>query len=184
MTDSSPGPKAEREWETTRPRCATGNGSAALVDRVAFPGKVRWVNRVRRKVAGNSYAETVWMRSLHRGPHFFMHLCAALVDRVTFFGQNCGAVFEHAKMTISKEVCAIMSRWRRVPRAGLASFWRHLCAALADRVAFPGSVRRAHRMRRKGENLKVIDFGVIFDSPLRGIGRPSGVFWTKFWTGF
>ena len=98
---------------------------AALVDRVAFPGSVRRANRVRRKHEKSE----IWAS-------FLMHLCAALMDRVAFSGRNFGAVFEHAKATISKEVCTAMSHWGRVPRAGLASFLTHLCAALVHREAF------------------------------------------------
>ena len=100
---------------------------AALVDRVAFPGSVRRANRVRRKHEKSE----IWAS-------FLMHLCAALIDRVAFSGRNFGAVFEHAKATISKEVCTAMSHWGRVPRAGLASFLTHLCAALVHRDAFFG----------------------------------------------
>ena len=49
-----------------------------------------------------------------------------------------------------------MSHWGSVPRTGLASFLMHLCAALVDRVAFPGSVRRASRVRRKVEKAKLL----------------------------
>ena len=49
-----------------------------------------------------------------------------------------------------------MSQWGSVPRTGLASFLMHLCAALVDRVAFPGSVRRASRVRRKVEKAKLL----------------------------
>ena len=49
-----------------------------------------------------------------------------------------------------------MSHWGMVPRTGLASFLMHLCAALVDRVAFPGSVRRASRVRRKVEKAKLL----------------------------
>ena len=56
----------------------------------------------------------------------------------------------------------ISERFWRAPRAGLASFSTHLCAALVHRDAFPRGV------------------GVIFDAPLRGIGTPGSVFSTKF----
>ena len=59
-------------------------------------------------------------------------------------------------MTISKEICTTMPQWGSVPRTGLASFLMHLCAALVDRVAFPGSVRRASRVRRKVEKAKLL----------------------------
>ena len=41
-------------------------------------------------------------------------------------------------MIISKEICTTMSHWGSVPRAGLASFLMHLCAALVDREALFG----------------------------------------------
>ena len=53
-----------------------------------------------------------------------------------YTGMRCGAVFERAKTTISKERYTAMSHPGRVPRAGLASFLTHLCAALVHREAF------------------------------------------------
>ena len=67
---------------------------------------------------------------------FLMHLCAALVDREAFFGRNFGAVFEHAKTLIPERHYTVMPHPVMVPRAGLASFLMHLCAALVNRVAF------------------------------------------------
>ena len=100
---------------------------AALVDRVAFPGSVRRASRVRRKVEKAKLLAS-----------FLMHLCAALVDRDAFFGRNFGAVFEHAKTLIREEHYTAMSHPGRVPRAGLASFLTHLCAALVHRDTFFG----------------------------------------------
>ena len=128
---------------------------------------------------------------------FLMHLCAALVDRVAFFGRNFGAVFEHAKRLIREEHYTAMSHWGRVPRAGLASFLMHLCAALVHREAFFGRnfgavfehaktlIREEHytAMSHPGEGAPR-GVGVIFDAPLRGIGTPGSVFWTKFRSGF
>ena len=98
---------------------------AALVYRVAFPASVRRASRVRRKVEKAKLLASFWM-----------HLCAALVHRDAFFGRNFGAVFEHAKTLIREEHYTAMSHWGMVPRAGLASFLRHLCAALVHREAF------------------------------------------------
>ena len=67
---------------------------------------------------------------------FLMLLYAALVKREAFSGRNFGAVFEHAKTLITKEHYTAMSRPRRVPRAGLASFLMHLYAALVHWEAF------------------------------------------------
>ena len=75
-----------------------------------------------------------------------------------------------------------MSQWGSVPRTGLASFLMHLCAALVDRVAFPGSVRRASRVRRKVEKAKLLaSFLMHLCAAL--VDREA-FFWTKFRSGF
>ena len=78
-----------------------------------------------------------WRRVPRAGlASFLTHLCAALVHRDAFFGRNFGAVFEHAKTLIREERYTAMSHPGMVPRAGLASFLMHLCAALVHRDAF------------------------------------------------
>ena len=74
-----------------------------------------------------------------------------------------------------------MSLPRRVPRAGLASFLMHLYAALVHRDVFFG-----RNFRAVFEHAKTLTrgVGVIFDAPLRGIGTPGSVFWTKIRSGF
>ena len=113
---------------------------------------------------------------------FLTHLCAALVHRDAFFGRNFGAVFEHAKTLIREEHYTAMSHPGMVPRAGLASFLRHVCAALVDGVAFPGSVRRAIRVRRKKLKSEILaSFLMHLCAAL--IDRVA-FFWTKFRSGF
>ena len=52
---------------------------------------------------------------------FFGHLCTALAHREAVFGRNFGAIFEHAKATISGEQYTAMSHWEMTPRAGFGS---------------------------------------------------------------
>ena len=52
---------------------------------------------------------------------FFGHLCTALAHREAVFGRNFGAIFEHAKATISEERYTAMSHPRMMLRAGFGS---------------------------------------------------------------
>ena len=80
---------------------------------------------------------SLWRRVPRAGlASFLTHLCAALVHREAFFGRHFGAVFERAKTLIREERYTAMSHPGRVPRAGLASFLTHLCAALVHRHKF------------------------------------------------
>ena len=90
-----------------------------------------------------------------------------------------------------------MSLPRSVPRAGLASFLMHLCAALVHRDAFFGRnfgavFEHAKTLIREEHYTAMSHPGMVPRAGLasflmhllRGIGTPGGVFWTKFRSGF
>ena len=102
-----------------------------------------------------------------------MHLYAALVHREAFFGRNFGA----GEKTLARGVGVIFDApLRGIGTPGSVFSTKFPSGFPARRSDDIGGTLHSYVTLGEGAPRGV---GVIFDAPLRGIGTPGSVFWTK-----
>ena len=83
-------------------------------------GSAVWAGAQGRAFAEGCGELKSWQNGTILG-RIFGHLCTALAHREAVFGRNFGAIFEHAKTTISEERYTAMSHPRMMLRSGFGS---------------------------------------------------------------